>query len=609
MLGADSPSLSDSLSIRVARGQTEHFVFKAGVYDAETNTVLAKQTYRFTIDKSAPLPPDIVGIQSGYNYTEDQTVRILPRDDGTIYFRTREASGPETAFRQYVQPEKVRVRPGTRKDIIVEAWSEDRAGNQSGTVRQEFVIDKASIYVAQDGKDSFSGGKENPFGSIDRALYEARTTNRNTIYLASGEYKISEPVTIQNQLNIVGGLNKNTWEPDSSGQTFLSIGSDFVASKPLFSIRQGSLKLENLTLSNIDLENALCVQEGQYSTLIIRNSTILHANGNAPTIIWSKNGNFVFNNSVVEVGPVRNGSILRIEDASAVLRNSVISSDSASGTLTLLDLNGTDIEIIDSELAAGKSQFIRVIDAADSEIEISNSTIDYGAGEVRSTGIRHIQGKLVMRNTSVSNGTAPAHIATAIEIENINAELSGLDMEGSAAVGLVQIRSKDSSLNIVNSMMHNKSTREFSYLLRTYGGSCSVKDSELTADSAYDVYGFELHNDSVAILQNSSLILQPGENNTYGITAEGSVVCTVQESRLKVRRKPGLGAGADEAGTGTVAVAQDTGAADIKLVNNLFSGWDLLLNTPTRSARTTEELEAEVPPFDKKTPHKGNRVE
>ncbi|MFW6207282.1 MAG: chitobiase/beta-hexosaminidase C-terminal domain-containing protein [Spirochaetota bacterium] len=606
VLGADSPSLSDSLSIQVARGQTEHFVFKAGVYDAETNTVLAKQTYSFTIDKAAPLPPDIVGIQSDYHYTEDQTVRILPRDDATIYFRTREASGPETAYRQYVQPEKVRVRPGTRKDIIVEAWSEDQAGNQSRVVRQEFVIDKASIYVAPDGKDAFSGGKENPFRSIDRALYEARTTNRNTIYLASGDYKISNPVTVRNQLNIVGGLNKNTWKTDSSGQTFLSIGSDFAASKPLFSILQGSLKLENLTLSNIDLENALCVQEGQYSNLIIRNSTVLHANGNAPTIIWSKSGNFVFNNSLIDVGPVHNGSVLRIEDASAVLRSSVISSDSASGTLTLLDLNGADIEIIESELAAGNSEYIRVIDAADSEIEISNSAIDYGAAEVRSTGIRHIRGKLVMHNATVGNGSRPAHIASAIEIENINAELSGLDMEGSAAVGLVQFRSKDSSLNIVNSRMHNKRTREFSYLLRTYGGSCSVKDSDLTADSSYDVYGIELHNDSVAMLQNSSLELMRGENNTIGIAAEGPVVCTVQESRLLARRSSGA---ASTGAADTVAVTQDTASADIKLVNNLFSGWDLLLKTPNRSARTTEELQAEVPPFDKKTPHRGNRVE
>lgn len=604
VLGLSSPTLSAPLKIAVSQGQSESYVLRAGVYDSGTNSILGTRTYRFTIDKAAPLPPEIVGIQSEYHYTDDQTIRILAEDDASVYFRTKEVSGPETPFRRYVQPEKVRVRPGTRKDIVVEAWTEDQAGNQSRVVRREFVIDKASIYVAPDGKDAFAGGKENPFQSIDRALYEALTTNRNTIYLASGEYKVSKPVTIENQLNIIGGLNRDTWQSQESGQTFLSIGNEFSSSKPLFSVRQGTLKLENLVLSNIDLENTMCVQEGEYSTLIIRNSTILHANGNAPTVIWSKSGNFVLNNSVIEVGPVRNGSILRIEDSSAVLRSSVLTSKTAAGNLTLLDLDSADLEIFDSELSAEQGQYIQIIHGENANISIADSLIMYGSGKVRSTGIRQSGGKLIVRNTTVSNASHSAHIAGGIEIENVNAELTGLKLEGNAEVGMVQIRAKNSSLVLTDSTLQNGRTQEFSYLLRSYGGSSSIKNSTLTANGSYDVYGIELQENAVAMLQNSDIRLQAGESSTYGVTSQGPVVCTIQESRLGVDGDNGTsGAGK------IIAVAQDVRSADIKLVNNLFSGWSVLHETPDRSARTVEELEAEIAPFDTKNPHRGNRVE
>lgn len=604
VLGLSSPTLSAPLKIEVSRGQSESYVLRAGVYDSGTNSILGTRTYRFTIDKAPPLPPEIVGIQSEYHYTDDQTVRILSEDDASVYFRTKEVSGPETPFRRYVQPEKVRVRPGTRKDIVVEAWTEDQAGNQSRVVRREFVIDKASIYVAPDGKDGFAGGKENPFQSIDRALYEALTTNRNTVYLASGEYNVSKPVTIENQLNIIGGLNRDTWQSQESGRTFLSIGNEFSSSKPLFSVRQGTLKLENLVLSNIDLENALCIQEGEYSTLIIRNSTIIHANGNAPTVIWSKSGNFVLNNSVIEVGSVQNGSILRIEDSSAVLRSSVLKSKTAAGNLTLLDLVSTDLEIFDSELSAEQGQYIQIIRGENANISIADSLIMYGGAKVRSTGLRQSGGELVVRNTTVSNVSHSAHVAGGIEIENVNAELTGLKLEGNAEVGMVQIRAKNSSLVLTDSTLQNGRTQEFSYLLRSYGGSSSIKNSTLAANGSYDVYGIELQENAVAMLLNSDIRLQAGESSTYGVTSQGSVVCTIQESRLGVDGDNGAsGAGK------IIAVAQDVRSADIKLVNNLFSGWNVLHETPDRSARTVEELEAEIAPFDTKNPHRGNRVE
>jgi len=594
-----SPKLFSPISIDIPPGKTETFRLSVGIYDEDSDRILSTRTYRFTIDKTPPLPPSIAGIQPEYHYTEDQTVRIIARDEASIYFRTKQKEGSETPYRRYVQPEKVSVRPGTRKDLVIEAWSEDRAGNRSKTVTAEFVIDKESIYVASNGKDAFSGGKESPFRSIDRALYEAVTTHRNTIYLAEGEYSITNPLTIQNQLTLIGGLNQANWKPKEGAKTFLSIGDNFNNRKSLFTIKQGSLKLENLVLSNIDLENNLFVQEGVHSTLLIRNSELLHANGNAPSIIWSKNGNLVLHNSTIDIGPVHDGEILKIDNSSAVLRDCNISSKKSYGNLSLLKLNGTDIEILNTKLSTHEAEYIQVISALNTDLHIKNSSINFGSAQVSSTGIQQKGGKLSISDTDMGNNGFSAHVATGIEVENVITEMENINLTGNANLGLVQIKAKNSSINLTDSMLKNSSTREFSYLLRMNGGSCAVKNSELFSDSSYDITGVELKNDAVAMIQNSKIVVSRGESSTFGITIDGPVVCTLQDSTIKT----------DPGSSESIAVRRKNTRGDLKLVNNVFSEWSYILESPDIKAQNTEVLEAEIPPFDTKNPHRENRTE
>ncbi len=611
-LSYTSSKLFSDLKIKVPTGRTVKYTLSVGIFDHTSNRIISSRTFQFTIDKTAPMPPDIVGIQSDYHYTQDQILRILSSDEATVYFRTLQENRSDTPFRRYVQPEKITARPGTRKDILVEAWTEDRAGNRSKTVVQNFIIDKASIYVAPDGKDAFSGGKENPFKSLDRAMYEAVTTHRNTIYLAGGEYTINNPVVLQNQLTIIGGLNKTNWKPENDSKTFISIGPKFNTSKPLFTVKQGSLKLERLVLSNMDIETALCVQEGEHSTLLIRDTEILHANGKAPTILQSRDGNLVLNNSTIEVGPVENGNIIQIDKSSAVFRNFKIASKDSYSNLTLLRLDGTDIEIIDSDFSANNAEYIQVISAEKAHIRIENSSINYGSARVNSTGIRQNGGTLIISDSYLGNRNSSAHVATGLDLVSVNTELSSNIFAGNAELGLVQIKSKDSSINLNGSNLSNSSTREFSYHLRLRGGSCALKNTKLSSDSSYDVYGLELAHNTVAMVQNSRIELSQGESGTTGVSIDGPVVCTLQESSLITSPTDVDDDDDEESNKDTVAVHQqnsERAAGDIKLVQNMFEGWDYILLSDERKATTIQELEEEIPPFDKKTPHHGNKAE
>ncbi|MDZ7793306.1 MAG: FN3 associated domain-containing protein [Spirochaetia bacterium] len=588
-LSALSPKLFKPISVRLSPGQAEEYRLSVGLYDDESDSIHSIQSYEFVIDKAAPLPPQIVGIQPGYHYTEDQTIRFITKRDATVYFRTREEARGNTSFRPYVQPEKISVRPGTRKNIVVEAWAEDSAGNRSREVTESFVIDKESIYVSQQGQDSFSGGKEAPFRSIDRALYEASSSSRNTIYLAAGDYTISDPVSVTKQLNIVG---------EAAGKTTLKAGSEFSSLQPLFTVSRGTLKIEDVLISN-NLHSPLVVQEGEYSRTVIRNSTILHKQQEAHTVMWSQAGELVLHNTLIETDSVRDGSILKIDDSTADLSDSTVRVNKSSHNLALLQLQSSDIKISGTNLAAVESEIVQVISAEKAEIIIENSSIDYGSSKTRATGIQQIDGTLTLKDTRIGNGKGSAHIAAGIKLENVEAEIVGTTLDGSAELGIIQLQAKNSRLNLQNSSLINARTQEFSYLMRLQGGSSSLSNTQLKADSSYNVYGVELRDQAVVMLQDSEIELYRGESSTYGIIIQGPVLCTVQNSRLI--NIP------DQAsnGTGSIAVLQEDSRGDVKLLDNLFRGWTYLLSSPEVQARDVETLEAELPPLRNKHPPPG----
>ena len=130
-----------------------------------------------------------------------------------------------------------------------------------------------------------------------------------------------------------------------------------------------------------------------------------------------------------------------------------------------------------------------------------------------------------------------------------------------------------------------------------------MSNTQIKAESSYNVYGIELRSHAVVMLQNSEIELYRGESSTYGLTAQGPVLCTVQNSRF-ISSSNGGSNGAE-----SIAVLQEDSQGDIKLLDNLFRGWTYLLRGPEVQARDVETLEAERPPFETSTPHQGNRVE
>lgn len=611
-LTGSSPRMTGPLQIPADPERETRYRLKVGIYEPDNGSFHSIRTYDFTVDTAPPLVPELVGIEAGVHYTEDQTVRIDSEEDGAVvYYSIRESEGPETPSKRYTKPERIQVRGGVRKDFIVEMWAVDQAGNRSRKSRVSFVIDKAGIYVSPDGRDGNNGGKDAPFRTLDRALYEAANSNRNTIYLSKGEYTLSKPIIIDTQLNIRGGYNNSDWTRSSGNKTLISADTSFPAERSIFELRDGTLRLDDIVLSDHQMSGPIILQRGDFSTLIVRQSLLLHASERSRVFIRTSGGNLLFTDTRIEVGEAVSGRILQLSEASLAFKDSMVEVADVSGALTVFDLDGCEAEFISAGLTMGRTATSITVRSRESDVRIINSYMENGAGSAQSTGVRQEGGTLEIRGSTIGKKDGEtgnvAHLATGVEADNARITIEDSLLNADGRNGVVQMNIRSSSVTVNDSRLENGPADEFSYLVRVNGGSCTLSNVEMRSRESYELYGIKAEGRAAVLMRSSSLELAAAQNICTGIMLDARTIGTVQSSRL-----------AASGGRTATAVRQEgsgfqqgngTPSPNLKLIENTFSGWDYLLINAREQVRTIEALEAEKPPFDMKTPHRGNRQE
>ena len=612
VLSEKSPRLTNQLKIGNDRDTEETYQLTVGSYDGETGTFHTIEQYNFTIDTAPPLPPHLEGIIDGLHYTEDQFIRITADEEGEdVYYSVKETDGPEVPSKRYLKPEKISVRGGVRRDFSVEMWTVDKAGNRSRTERVHFVIDKAGIYVSPDGRDGLNGGKDSPFKTLGRALYEAANSHRNTIYLSTGEYTISDPVVVDGQLIIKGGYSGDRWQQNENERTLISAGKDFSPGRSMFEINDGTFRIENLILTNLNTVSPVIVQKGDFSSLVVQKSLLLHANRQAETFIHSDNGNIRFLESKIEITSVPTGRIFSFSDTAVVVKDTRVDASDGIGYLELFRIEKGEAEFNNSQIFLGTVSRSVSIYSEDTDTVLVDSYIENGVGEIKSTVLRQVRGTLNIRNSELGGkspeSTSYPRIAYGIEAQGARITIQDSLLKCSALNGTVQMNVDSSSLVVENSRLENSGNTDFSYLLRMKGGSCSITDSDLKSGFSYDIYGIKAEGRAAVLVRSSQLFLERAENDSIGFDFEEFTIGTIQNSMLTARGGK-TSIVVNQKGPGFIRNGNSL-SSNLKLVENTFSGWEYLLVNQRERLRGIEELESEKPPFDLKTPHRGNSME
>ena len=122
-----------------------------------------------------------------------------------------------------------------------------------GTARRRwqdlaFVVDRPSLYVAEDSSDNGDGSPDRPYKSLDGALAAALKSGKNIVNMR-GAFEMHVPALCASRIELAGGFGER-------GRRILRRARESVSAVPrgqsAFSQRGGSLMLRQLDLTAED---------------------------------------------------------------------------------------------------------------------------------------------------------------------------------------------------------------------------------------------------------------------------------------------------------------------------------------------------------------------
>jgi hypothetical protein len=280
---------------------------------------------------------------------------------------------------------------------VVRSYDVDVAGNRSQEMKGlSVIVDRSSVYVADDGSDAGDGSPDKPFKNFDAALAAAIKGGKRNVNMR-GAFEMRVPAALSTEIGLVGGFGK-LWAKDSAARAVLRIAVP--KSPAAFTQRGGFLLLRRLDVSvdaagpgpliamggaSLDVEDSsisagadgdfILVSAGR-SKIALNGSRIKAARGMAFTAFSSEGSDLsVADSSISAAKGVRIFGAFDMDGGSLSLRESLLESGADLG-LSLLSLRSSSLFVDRSLIRAdGGSGFLRLGSFNAVRGEIRNSKV------------------------------------------------------------------------------------------------------------------------------------------------------------------------------------------------------------------------------------------
>ena len=240
--GPSSPLVGDSLTIACAAGEEHSVVLRYRVFSGESGG--EGRILRFSVDRKPPEAPRLTEMPSTYT-DRPASVSMVLGSGARDAFASISANGASSPFIPVTGPLEFPGSESGPVSYVLRAYNVDAAGNRSPEMKSlSFVVDRTSVYVAEDGSDKGDGSPDRPYRSFDTALSIAIRTGKKVVNMR-GSLEMRVPVLCSTQMILAGGFGK-LWAKDSSARTIVRVA--IPQGQSAFSQRGGSLSLLRLDL-------------------------------------------------------------------------------------------------------------------------------------------------------------------------------------------------------------------------------------------------------------------------------------------------------------------------------------------------------------------------
>ncbi|MAG13221.1 MAG: hypothetical protein CMN78_01355 [Spirochaetales bacterium] len=571
-----SPVMPGILSFDAAPGETVTFTMRAAIFQTGESEPIQEQTAQFTIDKAPPPPPNIPGWEEEMYFQEDFDVE-MEAEEGSIFVSI---NGRD--YSKYTSPITLRSVSGGVDQYTISAYSRDVAGNKSLYSREwRAFIDRRVVYVSPNDNDLYTGSRNMPYRTIKAALQTAKESERKTVYLAQGVYRVRNPITLGDEVTIIGGFEGQSWEnTGDSTTTILLATTDFPEGEDLILQRDGKAALQNLSLEYETEENNATYIRQNGGTIEISNITIALDVANK-TIISVDTGAMTIKDSEISAGLSRAPSLVTVDRGILQISGSRVECDAALRDIDLVSLfDGSTAILSDTQFSPGRGRITSALRAVGSTIEIKDVLLGTGEGSINSIGLFVIN-STVNASGMVINGNNDAWIASCVEAESSELSFTSSHLYARADRGAVAIRAEDTKMEIHRSRIRGLTGSEFIYLLQMSDSSGVISGSMLSGDFTRDLIALKLSDTSLSVI-NNTVVMGSGSNVTVGVTAVGRNSIDLINNIFYKDERSKLG----------TAIYIDDISYSPRILNNSFSGWELLLESSSAASGTIEELDA-----------------
>ena len=317
-----SPLLGESLPLSCAAGEELSVAIRYRSFEGEAAS--EGRILRFTLDRKPPGAPRPSEVPPAYS-DKALSISLLPGSGARDLFVSASADGADAPFAPVKGPIALEGSDAGPVKYVVRAYDVDIAGNRSQEMKSlSFVVDRSSVYVADDGSDNGDGTPDRPFRSFDSALAEALKAGKRNLNIR-GTLEMRVPAQASTAIDLVGGFGK-LWESDPSARADLRVAVP--RSQAAFTLRDGLLRFRHL-----DVE--------------------VDASGSKSFIAMD-------------------GSALALEDSSV--------SAGADGDYILVSAGGSKIELDGSRIEASRGMVFTAFSCDGSDISLSGSSISAAGG-------------------------------------------------------------------------------------------------------------------------------------------------------------------------------------------------------------------------------------
>ncbi len=575
-----SPELSDPIVFDSAKGETLQVSLNVKEFNEDVSELEKNDTnYKFTIDKTNPVIPIVLGVENNGYYQKNMLVNFKCED--SVYYKiSSDIDGSYSQnFKKYSEDVKISTEEGMFETLKIDMYSEDSAGNRSSVNQVKFIIDKANIYVSVQGHDSNSGSRLKPFKTIKRALEYSDLTKRRIIYLTEGEFLIDNSIIIKDDITLAGGFTLNNWN-QGRGETAIAVSKRFPANKPLIEVKSGNVNLSKISLSNLSLDAPIIYMNG--GQVQLNNMDLLQENIKASEFVKVINSDLTFNDSKVVFGSIDNGKLFDSKNSTINLLGTTITGNGLSKSLNIFSLDKTKLIIEDSYIIPSIAQKIEIFNSNNSDISIINTNMDTGLGTINTNIFLLTNSKLNMEKSNI-NSVSSSRILSCFDIKDSIVYLDSLKIYLMGDSGISFILADNSSMELLNSSVVLDKTNEFSYFTKGSNTIINLYKNDISIKSSDIVRGVDL-NTSVSIFSNNKIDLEGGTTVFTAFNFANPLNIEFTENSITSKNLSWISS------TDQAAITINGGKDSVTINGNNIMGWKSVLNHNGAFVKTTWEL-------------------